>query len=87
MAQGNCSAVSVALGGLLPHARRLPSVEHALAINPRTTAAIAAAAARNGRGRRGSVERAISLPRREYRKAIAPVYVKRALSAAVARAV
>ena len=81
--QGKFSAVSAALGGLLPHARRLPSVEHALVHQPATEAAIAAAAARvlDDIGDQANGDLFASA---EYRKAIAPVYVKRALAAAVA---
>jgi aerobic carbon-monoxide dehydrogenase medium subunit len=81
--QGKFSAVSAALGGLLPHARRLPSVEHALVHQPATEAAIAAAAARvlDDIGDQANGDLFASA---EYRKAIAPVYVKRALVAAVA---
>jgi carbon-monoxide dehydrogenase medium subunit len=83
--QGTCSAASVALGGLLPHARRLPAVEHALVHQAATEAVIAAAAARTlddvGDHANGDL-----FASAEYRKAVAPVYVKRALSAAVARA-
>ena len=86
VAQGKCSAVSVALGGLLPHARRLPTVEHALVHQPANEAAIAAAAARAGEDV-GDQSNGDLFASAEYRKAIAPVYVKRALSAAVARAV
>src|SRR5262245_53731579 len=85
VSQGKFSAVSAALGGLLPHARRLPAVEHALVHQPATEAAIAAAAAHvlDDIGDQANGDLFASA---EYRKAIAPVYVKRALSAAVARA-
>ena len=86
VAQGKCSAISVALGGLLPHARRLPTVEHALVDQPANEAAIAAAAARAGEDV-GDQANGDLFASAEYRKAMAPVYVKRALSAAVARAV
>ena len=83
--QGTCSAVSAALGGLLPHARRLPSVEQALTGQPANAAAIAAAAARTGEDV-GDQANGDLFASAEYRKAIAPVYVKRAIAAAVARA-
>ncbi len=84
--QGMCSAVSVALGGLLPHARRLPSVERALTGQPANDATIANAASRalQDVGEQANGDLFASA---EYRKAMAPVYVKRALLAAVARAV
>jgi len=85
VAQGKCSAVSVALGGLLPNARRLPAVEHALVHQPATEAAIAVAAARTGDDV-GDQANGDIFASAEYRTAIAPVYVKRALAAAIARA-
>jgi carbon-monoxide dehydrogenase medium subunit len=83
--QGTCSKVSAALGGLLPHARRLPSVERALTGQPANAAAIAAAAARTGEDV-GDQANGDLFASAEYRKAVAPVYVKRAIAAAVARA-
>ena len=83
--QGTCSAVSAALGGLLPHARRLPSVEQTLTGQPANAAAIAAAAARTGEDV-GDQANGDLFASGEYRKAVAPVYVKRAIAAAVARA-
>ena len=85
VSQGTCSAVSAGLGGLLPHARRLPSVEHALTRQPANDAAIAAAADRVAEDI-GDQANGDLFASAEYRKAIAPVYVKRALVAAVARA-
>ncbi len=86
MAQGTCSAVSVAIGGLLPHARRLPAVERALTGQPGNDAAIATAASRVTEDV-GDQANGDLFASADYRKAIAAVYVKRALSAAVARAV
>jgi aerobic carbon-monoxide dehydrogenase medium subunit len=83
--QGTCSRVSAALGGLLPYARRLPSVERALTGQPANAAAIAAAAGRTGEDV-GDQANGDLFASAEYRKAIAPVYVKRAIAAAVARA-
>jgi carbon-monoxide dehydrogenase medium subunit len=83
--QGTCSALSAGLGGLLPHARRLPSVEQALTGQPANAAAIAAAAARTGEDV-GDQANGDLFASAEYRKAVAPVYVKRAIAAAVARA-
>jgi carbon-monoxide dehydrogenase medium subunit len=83
--QGTCSTVSAALGGLLPCARRLPSVERALTGQPAKAAAIAAAAGRTGEDV-GDQANGDLFASAEYRKAIAPVYVKRAIAAAVARA-
>jgi aerobic carbon-monoxide dehydrogenase medium subunit len=85
VSEGTCSAVSIALGGLLPHARRLPSVEKALTGQPPNDAAVAAAAgvatADVGGDANGDL-----FASADYRKAMAPVYVKRALQAAIARA-
>ena len=84
VSKGTCSAVSVALGGLLPHARRLPAVERALTGKPANEPTIAGAAghATEDVGDQANGDLFASA---EYRKAIAPVYVKRALVAAVAR--
>jgi carbon-monoxide dehydrogenase medium subunit len=80
---GICSAVAAALGGLLPHARRLPSVERALTgQNPSDANLTAAAEAVDlGTDITGDI-----FASAEYRAAVAPVYVKRALAAAAARA-
>jgi aerobic carbon-monoxide dehydrogenase medium subunit len=82
---GSYSNVSVAIGGLVPHARRLPSVERA--VNGQTsgeaTLAKAADAVASDLGRDVSGDIFASA---EYRTAVAPVYVKRALLAAAARA-
>jgi aerobic carbon-monoxide dehydrogenase medium subunit len=85
VSQGKFSAVSAALGGLLPHARRLSAVEHALVHQPATDEAIAAAAARAADDI-GDQANGDLFASAEYRKAVAPVYVKRALASAVARA-
>jgi aerobic carbon-monoxide dehydrogenase medium subunit len=82
---GTCTEARVALGGLLPHARRVPAVEQAL-VGTRTDAAtIAAAAAAVGADLGGDVIGDIYASA-EYRAAVAPVYIKRAVAAAVARA-
>ena len=81
---GTCSNVSVAIGGLVPHARRLPSVERALNGQAPSESAVAkaaeAVAADLGRDVSGDI-----FASAEYRTAIAPVYVKRALIAAAGR--
>jgi len=85
-ASGNtCSAARVALGGLVPHASRAKGVEDALAGKTLDTAAIAAAAAHVGSDLGGDVTGDI-FASAEYRTAVAPVYVKRAIAAAAARA-
>lgn len=82
---GICTAVRAAIGGLVSHARRLPSVERALqgqALNQNT---LAAAAIRAGDDLGDDVTGDI-FASADYRRAMAPVYVKRALAAAAARA-
>jgi aerobic carbon-monoxide dehydrogenase medium subunit len=81
---GTCSAVRVAVGGLVPNARRATNVESALTGQQPSDAAIAAAAAKVDQDLdevNGDI-----FASADYRRAVAPVYVKRALSAAVARA-
>lgn len=81
---GACAAVRVAIGGLVPSARRCPAVESALQAKQPSDAAIAAAAGHVGQNLddvNGDI-----FASADYRRAVAPVYVKRALSAAVARA-
>jgi aerobic carbon-monoxide dehydrogenase medium subunit len=82
---GSCSQARVALGGLLPHARRAPSVERALVGTRADTQAVAAAAAAVAEDLGGDVTGDIYASA-EYRAAVAPVYIKRAVAAAVARA-
>jgi carbon-monoxide dehydrogenase medium subunit len=82
---GTCGAVRVALGGLLPHARRASAVEKALAGKPATDAAIAAAAEQVGADLGNDVTGDL-FASAEYRAAMAPVYIRRAVGAAVARA-
>jgi carbon-monoxide dehydrogenase medium subunit len=80
-----CSAARVALGGLLPHASRAAAVEKALTGKPLDTSAIANAAAQAGSDLGDEVTGDI-FASAAYRKAVAPVYVKRAIAAAAARA-
>ncbi len=80
-----CSAARVALGGLLPHASRAAAVEKALTGKPLDTPAIANAAAQAGSDLGDEVTGDI-FASAAYRKAVAPVYVKRAIAAAAARA-
>jgi carbon-monoxide dehydrogenase medium subunit len=82
---GTCTNARVALGGLLPHARRAPSVEGALVGTKADTQTIAAAAAAVATDLGGDVTGDIYASA-EYRAAVAPVYIKRAVAAAVARA-
>ena len=82
---GTCSAARIALGGLLPNARRANEAERALIGKPLTEETIAAAADRVsadlGRDVSGDIYASA-----EYRAAMAPVFTKRALATAAARA-
>ena len=80
-----CSTARVALGGLLPHASRADAVEKALTGKPLDTSAVANAAAQAGSDLGDDVTGDI-FASAAYRKAVAPVYVKRAIAAAAARA-
>ncbi len=81
---GVCAAVSVAIGGLVPYPRRAAGVEQSLTGQRPSDMAIAAAA--------DQVSQALDevsgdlFASAEYRRSVAPVYVKRALVTAVARA-
>jgi carbon-monoxide dehydrogenase medium subunit len=80
-----CSAARVALGGLLPHARRATAVEQALVGKFPSAEAIASAAQLVAADLGGDAIGDL-FASAEYRAAMAPIYVKRALEAAVARA-
>ena len=85
MSGGTCKAASVALGGLVPKPKRAASVEAALTGQPATAVVIQQAAAKVAGDLGGEVLGDI-FASAEYRRAMAPVYVKRTLAAAVARA-
>jgi aerobic carbon-monoxide dehydrogenase medium subunit len=85
ISKNECAAARVALGGLLPHASRARAVEKALTGKSLDTAAIAAAAAQVASDLGNDVTGDI-FASAEYRAAVAPVYVKRAIAAAAARA-
>lgn len=82
---GTCTAARIALGGLLPNARRTNGAERALIGKALTEETIAAAADRVsadlGRDVSGDIYASA-----EYRAAMAPVFTKRALANAAARA-
>ena len=82
---GKCSAAAVALGGLVPQPTRASAVETALlgqALSPETVAKAAGQVVQDLGGEvLGDLYASA-----EYRKAVAPVWVKRALIAAVDRA-
>lgn len=82
---GTCSAARVAIGGLLPNARRAASVEGALAGKTLSDAVIADAVKRVTPDLGGDVSGDLYASA-EYRAAMAPVYLKRAITAAAARA-
>ena len=85
MSKNECAAARVALGGLLPRASRARAVEKALTGKALDAAAIAAAAAQVASDLGNDVTGDI-FASAEYRAAVAPVYVKRAIAAAAARA-
>jgi carbon-monoxide dehydrogenase medium subunit len=82
---GVCTGASVAVGGLTPRATKTPSVEMALvgrSLDGNTIASAAKEVEKDlGEDILGDMHASA-----EYRKAMAPVYLKRALSAAVQRA-
>ena len=82
---GKCAAARVAIGGLLPSARRVTAVEGALTGKALSDATIADAANRVGSDLGNDVSGDL-FASAEYRSAMAPVYVKRAIAAAAARA-
>lgn len=81
---GVCTAVSVAVGGLVPYPRRAAGVEQRLTGQQPTDAALAEAAE--------VVSEVLEevagdiYASAEYRRGVAPIFVRRALAAAVARA-
>jgi aerobic carbon-monoxide dehydrogenase medium subunit len=85
VANNQCSAARIAVGGLVPHARRAAAVEKALAGKGLDETAIGAAVAKVGSDLGGEVTGDI-FASASYRAAVAPVYVKRAIAAAAARA-
>lgn len=85
VADGACASVRAAIGGLVPHAMRVPSVERALTGQRPDQGTLTSAAARVA-GDLGPDVTGDIFASAEYRRAIAHVYVKRALAAAVANA-
>ena len=84
VAGGTCTAATVAVGGLVPRPVRAASVEKALAGQPLTAENIARAAALVAQDLGDDILGDIYASA-EYRKATAPVWIKRALSAAAGR--
>jgi carbon-monoxide dehydrogenase medium subunit len=85
MSKSQCTAARIALGGLLPRASRAPAVEKALTGKSLDDAAIATAAAEIKSDLGDDITGDI-FASAGYRAAVAPVYVKRAIAAAAARA-
>lgn len=81
---GTFISARVAIGGLVPHARRTDAVENELIGRPITDGVIAHAAHQVGEDLREDVTGDI-FASAEYRVAMAPVYIKRAVVTAVAR--
>jgi len=82
--KGKCNSARVAIGGLLPHVRRSQTVERTIVGTPGDAAAVAAAAAAVSKDLGRDVTGDI-FASAEYRAAVAPVYVRRALTGAFAR--
>ena len=85
VSEGKVTAARVALGGLLANARRAISVEKALIGKPATDVA-AADAAKAVSADLGDEVTGDIYASAEYRAAMAPVFIKRALNTAMARA-
>ena len=83
--RARCDGATVAIGGLVPHARRLPTVEAALVGARPDEAAVDAALHSLARDLGDDVSGDLYASA-QYRAAMAPVYVKRALTAAITRA-
>jgi len=82
---GTCTAAAVAIGGLVPQATRAVAVEQALSGQRLSADSIARAAADVSRHLGDDVLGDLYASA-NYRKAVAPVWVKRALTAAADRA-
>ena len=82
---GKCTAAAVALGGLTTHATRASSVERAISGQPVSAESIAKAAAQVTADLGDDVLGDV-FASAEYRTAVAPVWVRRALTAAADRA-
>jgi carbon-monoxide dehydrogenase medium subunit len=85
VAGGTCTGASVAVGGLVPKPARLGAVEQALGGQKVSPDVIAAAATRTGDGLGGDLLGDLYASA-DYRRAVAPVWVRRALTLAAERA-
>ena len=81
---GKCTSAAVAVGGLVPRPTRAPAVERKLSGQALTDATIAGAAAEVASDLKDEIIGDLYASA-EYRKAMAPVWVKKALAAAAAR--
>ena len=84
-AAGSCTSAAIALGGLVPRPVRASSVEKAITGQPLSPDTIAKAAGRISEDL-GSEVLGDIFASAEYRRAVAPVWVKRALTKAAERA-
>ena len=82
---GTITSARIGLTGATSHAVRLAEVEHALAGQPLTKKAIDAAAAQAAEGDLGELNSDIHASA-DYRRAMIPVFTRRALEGAMARA-
>jgi carbon-monoxide dehydrogenase medium subunit len=85
VAGGTCTGAVVTIGGLVPRPTRLSHVEQALQGQSLSPNVIAAAAARTGDGL-GTDLLGDLYASADYRRAVAPVWVRRALTSAAERA-
>ena len=83
---GTCRAARVALGGLLPAARRARNVEQALVGKPARDNKTFASAAKQVAADLGNEVTGDIFASAEYRAAMAPVFTERVLASAAARA-
>jgi carbon-monoxide dehydrogenase medium subunit len=81
---GTCKAAAVALGGLVQTPTRATTVERALVGQPLSEATLASAAAQAASDLGAEIVGDL-FASADYRKAVAPVWVKKALAAAAAR--
>ena len=81
---GSCTSAAVAVGGLVPRPTRASAVERTLTGQALTDATIASAAAEVAADLKGDIIGDLYASA-EYRQAVAPVWVKKALAAAAAR--
>ena len=85
VSNGTITSARIGLTGATSHAVRLTDVEHALAGQPLTKTTIEAAAARAAEGELGELSSDIHASA-DYRRAMIPVFTRRALEGAMARA-